>query len=160
MSEDKKTNIDEKITQKLDIMPIESKDDQLAKAKKQEQELEKISKELRDEYLIDDFEFARRNLRRMIIQAETAYEEISGLASDLQEPRAFEVASSCLKAVLDANQMLLNLHKRKAEIEKDTKPKETSPNTGNITVEGNAVFTGTTSDLQKMIEEANKNEQS
>lgn len=161
MSEEKNTNIDEKIINKLDIMPKEVVNDQLTKAKEQEKELDKIASELQDEELISDFEFARRNLRRMILQAEVGYEEISGLATDLENPRAFEVASIYLKTALDANQMLINLHKQKADIEKVTRPKEDSSSTsGPITVEGNAIFTGTTSDLQRMLDEAKNNESS
>lgn len=160
MSEEKNTNIDEKITKKLDILPANEMQKQLEKAKEQDAELKQIAEELRDEYLIDDFEFARKNLRRMILQAEAGYEEISGLATDLENPRAFEVASTYLKTVLEANQMLINLHKQKADIEKSKQPKNEPSKSGPITVEGNAIFTGTTSDLQKMLEDAKKNEQS
>ena len=65
------------------------------------------------------------------------------IAKQSEHPRAFEVVGQLIKSGLDANKELMGLHKTKKElsIEKG----------GHTTTVNNAVFVGSTADLQKLL---------
>jgi hypothetical protein len=88
---------------------------------------------------------ARNTVRLMISQGNEAVKEMLALAKDLKSPRAYEVAANLLKTMSELSQDLLQVHQQEAIlIDPDTRP------TGNVHIE-NAVFVGSTSDLQDMI---------
>lgn len=83
----------------------------------------------------------------MISVIEKGQEALSGIldvAGMSQQPRAYEVAASLLKAVADANKDLLDLSKRKKELLKQDETK--GPSTVN-----NNMFVGNAAELLKMI---------
>ena len=92
----------------------------------------------------NDYEYARKNLKKIIETGSMALQELSSIASTSESPRAFEVVAQMVKNLSDTNKDLLELQKKlktlKAEEEKN------SPN--NVT---NALFVGSTSELQKLI---------
>ena len=92
----------------------------------------------------NDHEYARNNLKKIIETGSMALQELSSIASTSESPRAFEVVAQMVKNLSDTNKDLLELQKKlktlKAEEEKN------SPN--NVT---NALFVGSTSELQKLI---------
>lgn len=98
--------------------------------------------------VIDDFEFARKNLIAAIEQGQTALVDIVSVAGMSQHPRAYEVVATLLKTVSDANKDLLELQKRK----QDLTGIDHSPTTVN-----NNLFVGSTAELQQLIK--NQNEQ-
>lgn len=88
---------------------------------------------------------ARNTVRLMIAQGNEAVKEMLALAKDLKSPRAYEVAANLLKTMSELSQDLLQVHQQEQiMIDPDTRP------TGNVHIE-NAVFVGSTSDLQDMI---------
>ena len=58
-------------------------------------------------------------------------------------PRAYEVAGQLIKSVSDATDKLMDLQKKLKDVEEETKVK--GPNTVN-----NALFVGSTAELQKL----------
>ena len=93
----------------------------------------------------DDAEFARQNLRDLIEKGNDAAEHIIAVAKQSDHPRAFEVVAGMLKNLSDMNKDLLEIQKRK----QDLQPKTTN-NTQNINVD-KAVFVGSTAELLKQL---------
>ena len=93
----------------------------------------------------DDAEFARQNIRCLIEKGNDAMEGILNVAKASDHPRAYEVASNMLKHLTDMNKDLMEIQKRK----KDLQPKESSPQ-GGINVD-KAVFIGSTKELIKAL---------
>ena len=90
-----------------------------------------------------DFETGRKNLYNLIDKGNEAIDGILNLAKEGEHPRAYEVAGQLIKTVSEVSQNLLDLQ------DKLKKVKEV-PNTGpkNVT---NALFVGSTTELQKML---------
>jgi len=100
-----------------------------------------------DEQIDRDYEYTRTNLYNIIERGTEALEEVLEVAKQSQQPRAFEVVSTLVKTISDANKDLLELkNKQKALKGEKNKPK-------NVT---NALFVGSTADLQKMIKDMKK----
>jgi len=91
-----------------------------------------------------DADFARNNIRGLVLQGNQAVDELMLIARDGQHPRAFEVLSGLMKNLADMNKDLLEIQKRK----KDLVPKAESQNNLNI---DKAVFVGSTAELVKML---------
>ena len=91
-----------------------------------------------------DADFARENIRELVVQGNQAVNELMLIARDGQHPRAFEVLSGMMKNLADMNKDLLEIQKRK----KDLAPKAEAQNNLNI---DKAVFVGSTAQLVKML---------
>ena len=91
-----------------------------------------------------DADFARENIRELVVQGNQAVNELMLIARDGQHPRAFEVLSGLMKNLADMNKDLLEIQKRK----KDLAPKAESQN--NLSID-KAVFVGSTAELVKML---------
>jgi hypothetical protein len=98
----------------------------------------------------DDYEYARQNLYDAIEKGSGALEDIIDIAKQSESPRAFEVATNLIKTIVDANKDLLELAKRKKELEKIDNPE--GPQTVN-----NNLFVGSSAELLKMLK--NKSEE-
>jgi len=92
----------------------------------------------------DDFTVARNNIRNIIEKGDDALESALELAKESEHPRTYEVVGQLIKVLVDANKDLLNIHKQKKEL--NTTESETSSK--NVT---NAIFVGSTAELQKII---------
>jgi len=97
------------------------------------------------ENIDDDAEFARQNIRGLIEKGNEAIDGILNVAKASDHPRAYEVAANMLKHLTDMNKDLMEIQKRK----KDLQPKESSPTNG-INVD-KAVFVGSTKELVKLL---------
>jgi len=96
----------------------------------------------------DDASEARNNVRLMIAQGTQAITELLTLARELKTPRAYEVAAGMLKTMAELNHDLLHVHEQELSM---VDPEPVTPHlTGNVTIE-QAVFVGSTNDLQEMI---------
>ena len=102
--------------------------------------LEKYSEE--SDEIDADYKYARENLRSIIDSAQASIEDLSSIASTSESPRAYEVLSTLMKTIVDANKDLLELQ-RKVKLLKDESSQPQS-----VT---NALFVGSTSELQKLI---------
>ena len=123
-------NLNEKLSQALDIEPIELET---------KTEIVEVNSSIDD-----DAEYARQNLRTLIQKGNDAADHIVEIAKQSEHPRAFEVAAGLLKNLADMNKDLLEIQKRK----QDLQPKQTTQQ--NINVD-KAVFIGSTSELIKQL---------
>lgn len=92
----------------------------------------------------NDYEYARNNLKKIIETGSMALQELSSIASTSESPRAFEVVAQMVKNLSDTNKDLLELQKKLKTLKAEEEKK--SPN--NVT---NALFVGSTTELQKLI---------
>jgi hypothetical protein len=89
-----------------------------------------------------DYEYTRDNLKAIIEKGSEALDGILELAKESEHPRAYEVVGQIIKNVADVNRQLIDLQK---DI-KGLKKTESGPK--NVT---NALFVGSTHDLQKLL---------
>ena len=89
-----------------------------------------------------DYNYARENYYNLIERNQDAVEEMLEIAKQSEHPRAFEVVGQLIKSGLDANKELMYLHKTKKELSIET---NSSVNVNN------AVFVGSTAELQKLL---------
>lgn len=98
-----------------------------------------------------DYKYARDNLYTLIERGNDALEGILELAKEMEQPRAYEVASGLIKNVSDVSMELLKMQKELKSLKADDS--EVHPGTTN-----NNLFVGSTSELQKLLQEGkNKN---
>ena len=93
-----------------------------------------------------DYEYTRANLYSLIEKGQESLNGILELAGESASPRAYEVAGQIIKSVADTTDKLLDLQKKVKEVDEDN---QKSPNT----VTNNAVFGGSTTELQKMLKQ-------
>ena len=98
-----------------------------------------------------DFDQSRNNLQVLLMQGEDALMGALEVAKQSEHPRAFEVVGNLIKQLADVNQQLMDLHKQKQQLE-GTKDGGAKKNVTN----NNAIFVGSTSDLNKMISKMTK----
>ena len=89
-----------------------------------------------------DYNYARENYYNLIERNQDAVEEMLEIAKQSEHPRAFEVVGQLIKSGLDANKELMSLHKTKKELSIEK--------SGGVNV-NNAVFVGSTAELQKLL---------
>ena len=92
-----------------------------------------------------DFETGRKNLYNLLDKGNEAIDGILNLAKEGEHPRAYEVAGQLIKTVSEVSQNLLDLQDKLKKVKDipDKGPK-------NVT---NALFVGSTTELQKMLKE-------
>ena len=92
-----------------------------------------------------DYEYQRQNFYNLVERGTDAVEGILELAKESDHPRAYEVAGNLIKQVAEVTEKLGDLQ------EKMRKLKEVPSNAPkNVT---NALFVGSTAELQKMLKE-------
>lgn len=93
----------------------------------------------------DDAEFARTNIRDLISKGNSAIDNLLLVATASEHPRAYEVAAGLIKNLADLNKDLLEIQKRKRDLD----PSQSKTNsTTNI---DKAVFVGSTTELVKFL---------
>lgn len=93
-----------------------------------------------------DYSDTRGNLHNLLEKGEEALLHALEVAKQSEHPRAFEVVGNMIKQLADVNQQLMDLHKQRQSF--DDK-KEKGSDAKNVT--NNAIFVGSTSELNKMI---------
>jgi len=93
-----------------------------------------------------DYEYSRANLYSLIEKGQEAINGIMEVAGEGGSPRAYEVAGQLIKSVADTTDKLIDLQKKLKDVEDESKK-----TTNNVT--NNAVFVGSTSELQKMLKQ-------
>ena len=114
---------------------------------KEIQKVEEAASSMQD--VKKDYEYTRGNLYSIIEKGQEALNGILELAQESEMPRAYEVAGQLIKNVSDATDKLMDLQKKLKDVneEKDKGP---------TNVTNNALFVGSTADLQKMLKNVNK----
>ena len=100
----------------------------------------------KDDDIEKDYVYSRANLYSLIEKGQEAINGISEVAGEGGSPRAYEVAGQLIKSVADTTDKLIDLQKKLKDVEDETKK-----TTNNVT--NNAVFVGSTSELQKMLKQ-------
>ena len=108
----------------------------------------KIEPRKSDDELDTDYQYARENFYNVIEKGTHALEDMIEVARASEHPRAYEVVSTIMKTLVDANKDLVQMSDKKVERE----AKVEKPGTVN-----NNLFVGSTADLQKVLKDL-KNE--
>ena len=95
-----------------------------------------------------DFDTGRNELYKMLEKGNTAIDGILNLAKEGEHPRAYEVAGQLIQTVSQVSQNLLDLQEKLKKLKEvpDNAPK-------NVT---NALFIGSTTELQKLLKDKKK----
>ena len=99
-----------------------------------------------DNDIDDDYKYARENLKEIIDSAQQSIADLASIASTSESPRAYEVLSTMMKTIVDANKDLLDIHKSVKKLKEDNNT--SAPQ--NVT---NALYVGSTSDLMNLIKD-------
>lgn len=132
----------DEIDDALDITPTEVESEKIVKKEPEVTEIVTSTQE----QLKKDYEYTRGNLYSLIEKGQEAVDGILELAQESDSPRAFEVAGQLIKHVGDVADKLVDLQKKVKDIEKDDGKSSKATNVTN-----NAVFFGSTADLQKFL---------
>ena len=116
---------------------------------KEIQKIEEAASSMQD--VKKDYEYTRGNLYSIIEKGQEALNGILELAQESEMPRAYEVAGQLIKNVADATDKLIDLQKKLKDIEEDKQIR--GPSTVN-----NALFVGSTAELQKLLKSGLKEE--
>ena len=92
-----------------------------------------------------DYEYTRAELYRLIDQGQEAVQGALEVAQESGHPRAFEVATNAMKQVADMTDKLMDLQKKVKDLDEEKR--------GPSKVTNNAMFVGSTSELQKMLKQ-------
>ena len=98
-----------------------------------------------------DYEYTRGNLYSLIEKGQEAINGILELAQEGQQPRSYEVVGQLIKSVGDVSDKLIDLQQKMKDINKEDA--KSSPTTVN-----NALFVGSTAELQKLLKDGFKQE--
>ena len=90
-----------------------------------------------------DFRYTRENLYNLLERGQDAVEELLEIAKQSEHPRAFEVVGQLIGKLTETNKELMGLHKTKKEL-------SIEKSGGDVNV-NNAVFVGSTAELQKLL---------
>ncbi len=112
-------------------------------------EPEVVKKESKDdvEDRDKDYAYTRGELYSLIDQGQEAVRGALEVAQESGHPRAFEVAVNAMKNVADMTDKLADLHKKMKDLDEDK--------SGPTKVTNNAMFVGSTAELQKMLKQMN-----
>ena len=95
-----------------------------------------------------DYEVSRAQLHNLVMKGQEAVDGALDVAQGSDHPRAYEVAGQLIKHVGDVADKLMALQKTTKEVKEE---KKKGPSTVN-----NALFVGSTAELQKMLKNASK----
>ena len=127
-------SIDKALNTESSIIEVESKASDVELIKTTSDDIQK------------DYEYTRANLQSLIEKGQEAINGILELAGEGGSARAYEVAGQVIKSVADTTDKLMDLQKKIRSIEDDA-----VNTTNNVT--NNAVFVGSTSELQKLLKQ-------
>ena len=132
-------NLDKLLDFKIDELEVDEKIEEVSP-----KDVEIIESEGRDQDLEVDYEKTRAKYYELWDKGTEALEGMLEVAKQTDEARAYEVVGQLLKNTSEVNREIVELQKRMEEIkiiDKKIKPSKVT----------NALFVGSTADLQKMI---------
>ena len=133
----------DKLDETFDVTPTEITE---VKTNDIENKITKIQSSTED--IKKDYEYTRGNLYSIIEKGQEAINGILELAQESEMPRAYEVAGQLIKNVADATDKLMTLQQKLKDVNKE----EEAKNPTNVT---NALFVGSTAELQKLLKNTN-----
>lgn len=113
-------------------------------------ELQVIDVDGSDDTASEDFDAARVNIHKVIMDGQSAIDTLTQIAESSQHPRAYEVLATLMNTMLHANKDLMTLQEKKSNITGI----ERSPSAGKTI--NNNLFVGSTSELQKVLKGINE----
>jgi len=132
-------NLEDNMEELLNVEVSETPEGGCAKRKDQ---LRDVSED-RDK----DYEYTRGELYSLIDQGQEAVRGALEVAQESGHPRAYEVATNAMKQVADMTDKLMDLQKKVKDLDEEKK--------GPSKVTNNAMFVGSTAELQKMLKQMN-----
>lgn len=127
--------LNEALNVEAEIVPIISKKEVPVKPKEESD-------------VVSDYEYSRAQLYNLVEKGQEAIQGALEVAQSSDHPRAYEVAGNLIKHVADITEKLLDNQKKLKDIEEE----KTQKGPTNVT---NAMFVGSTSELQKMLKKMN-----
>lgn len=121
-----------------------------------ESKAEEVKKEIA--ILSKDFDKSRENIINVIEKGNEAINDFSEIAKQAQHPKTYEALAVLMKAVLDANKMLLEIHGINNKIDSSSRKNETS---GKITTNNgntNIIMVGSTKEVLKLLKQEEKDD--
>ena len=97
---------------------------------------------MREDHQDEDYEYVRNNLQDIIAKGGSALDGILELAQDSDHPRAWEVFGQIMRQLAETNKDLIDLQKDMKKIKDEEGAKK---------VTQNAIFVGSTNELQKFL---------
>lgn len=92
----------------------------------------------------NDYKYSRDTYYELVEKGKQSLELMIEVARESEHPRAFEVLSGMIKNISDVNDRLMDLNKKKKEIDKTDDVKKVANTTNNL-------FVGSTTELQKLL---------
>ena len=92
----------------------------------------------------NDYKYSRDTYYELVEKGKQSLELMTEVARESEHPRAFEVLSGMIKNISDVNDRLMDLNKKKKDLDR----KEEIKNIANTT---NNLFVGSTAELQKVL---------
>ena len=135
------SKLEEKVNEILGIeskQPVEQKEFKPLVPRKEEKDKADIE---------NDYKYSRENYYNLIERGQEAIQGILDVAKEGQHPRAYEVAGALIKNVADTVDKLQDLQKKLKDLKE--LPKSVNPQIKN------ALFVGSTAELQKMLKGKN-----
>jgi len=102
----------------------------------------------KNDNISDDYEYARGSMINVIEKGQEALSDMLDVAQRSQHPRGYEVVATLINSLASANKDLLDLIKKKKDLEQ-------SNNGGPSTVNNN-LYIGSTADLLKLLKKPNE----
>ena len=92
----------------------------------------------------NDYKYSRDTYYELVEKGKQSLELMIEVARESEHPRAFEVLSGMIKNISDVNDRLMDLNKKKKDIDKKEEIKKIANTTNNL-------FVGSTTELQKLL---------
>lgn len=127
--------IEDTSIEEQEVLPVEINDGEILPAEKSNYSQEPL----------DDIEFARNNIKELLNKGTDSLDELITLAKQSESPRAFEVVSTMMKTMLDANKEFVDMSQKKKYEQEDTGSVQSQTNVTN----NNLILS--TTDLLKMM---------
>jgi len=100
------------------------------------------------EKIKSDYEYSRDTYYELIEKGRESLDLMIEVARESEHPRAFEVLSNMIKNISDVNDKLMDLNKKNKDINRE-ETKQVGATTNNV-------FIGSTTDLQRLLQNDSK----
>jgi|TARA_B100000035_G_scaffold88323_1_gene74262 hypothetical protein len=129
--------IDSSLEVEAEVVPVKKKESKPTRTTLKKNDGDEIQK---------DYEYTRSQLYSLIEKGQEAVDGILEVAQESESARSYEVAGQLIKHVADTADKLMDLQKKVKEIDE-----EKSKGPSHVT--NNALFVGSTAELQKMLKQ-------
>ena len=92
----------------------------------------------------NDYKYSRDTYYELVEKGKQSLELMIEVARESEHPRAFEVLSCMIKNISDVNDRLMDLNKKKKDLDRKEEIKNIAKTTNNL-------FVGSTAELQKLL---------